>query len=80
MKTLTELFELINQAVEGTKKGHDADFHRKQFFVNYSGHVNKLSISVYTGKWSKGSCGDEIEQRLDEDGIQALYYFLKTRL
>ena len=80
MRTLSELFELIEEAVASTKEGHERGLHFKQFFVNYSGHVNKLGITVYTGKWKEGSVSENIEQKLDEDGIQALYYFIKTRL
>lgn len=80
MKTLSELFDLIEEAVASNKKGHETDIHFKQFFVNYAGHVNKLQIKVYTGRWNRDNVPEQIEQKLDEDGIQALYYFLKTRL
>ena len=45
MKTVSELLELINQAI--TTNGSKYD----QWFINFSGHVNKISISYYQAGW-----------------------------
>ncbi len=76
MKTLAELFEIIGQAVSENSR----DYHT--WFINYSGHVNSLSIYFhFTGWCSKNSdTAAKLEVKLDEDGIQAAYWFIKTKL
>ena len=76
MKTLKDLFELVATAAEQNK------LTRETWFINYSGHVNKMSVRYYFTGWSTDnrSHAEEIEQELTEDGIQCLYYFIKTRL
>lgn len=78
MMTLTDLFQLVAQATE--KNGKE----RKTWFFSYSGHVNKMSVDYYLTGWTtegrtKGHC-EEIEQTLSPEGIQALYWFIHTRL
>lgn len=72
MKTMKDLFELVAVAVERNSKYN-------HFFVDYSGHVNKLTITYYLGGWNSESVGEKLEVKLDEDGIQAAYWFLKTK-
>lgn len=76
MKTLTELFEIIGKAVSENRGDC------RTWFVNYSGHVNKLSIHYHFTGWSISTCDvkDELDVNLDEDGIQAAYWFIKTKL
>lgn len=74
MKTLAELFELVSVAIERSQ-GRSEDW-----FVDYSGHVNKLSIRYYFSGWSKESHVESINFTLNEDGIQGAYWFIKTRL
>lgn len=73
MKTLKDLFELVAIAVERNSR-------YEHFFVDYSGHVNTIRIQYYLGGWNKESQGDRLEVKLDEDGIQAAFWFLKTKL
>lgn len=74
MKTLKQLFDLISIAVD-QNGDYSADW-----FVDFSGHVNKMSIKYFTTGWKSDNPFESIEQKVDEDGIQALYWFLKTRL
>jgi hypothetical protein len=76
MKTLTDLFELVAVAIE-----RNNDFTSNQWFINYSGHVNQLDIRFYLTGWASGrDATDSINFKLDEDGIQGAYWFIKTRL
>lgn len=76
MKTLKDLFELIAQATEENSQGY------RTWFFNYSGHVNTMDVKFYFTGWSatEDRSKEQIYQSLDEDGIQVLYYFIKTRL
>lgn len=76
MKTLTELFEIIAQAV----KENSAE--RRTWFVDYSGHVNKLRIQYHLVGWSNenSDIASKLDVYLDENGIQAAYWFIKTKL
>ncbi len=74
MKTLAELFELVAVAIERSQ-GRSEDW-----FIDYHGHVNQLSIRYYFSGWSKESHVESINFTLNEDGIQGAYWFIKTRL
>jgi hypothetical protein len=76
MKTIAELFEIIGQAVSENSREHDT------WFVDYSGHVNSLRIQYHFTGWSSESSdlAAKLEVKLDEDGIQAAYWFIKTKL
>ena len=76
MKTLKDLFEVL---AEATKENGNASNH---WFINFSGHVNKISVKHYDTGWKRDGNGhpQEIEQNIDEEGIQAVYWFVKTRL
>ena len=74
MKTLSELFELVAQAVEQNNR-RDNDW-----FIDYSGHVNKLAIRYYFAGWSEEAHVDSVDFYLTEEGIQGAYWFIKTRL
>jgi len=75
MKTLSELFELVAQAVD-----QNNDFTSRTWFIDYSGHVNKLQVRFYFAGWSTDAHVEKVEFKLDEDGIQGAYWFIKTRL
>ena len=75
MKTLKDLFELVGMAVEKNN-----DFTSKNWFIDYSGHVNKLYIRYYLTGWNEEHTPDTVEFTLNEDGIQGAYWFIKTRL
>jgi len=74
MKTLKDLFEIVALAVESNQTRVN------DFFINYSGHVNKLNIRYYFTGWNKDNTFEEIDFKLDVDGIQAAYWFIKTKL
>lgn len=74
MKTLAELFELVAVVVERNQKGYG------HWFIDYSGHVNKLSIRYHVTGWSKDSVADEVDFYLTEEGIQGAYWFIKSKL
>lgn len=74
MKTLKELFELVAVAVERN------NFNSEDWFIDYSGHVNKISIRYYLCGWSKDSQSEQANFTLDSDGIQGAYWFIKTRM
>ena len=75
MKTLKDLFELVAVAVENNN-----DFTSNTWFINYSGHVNQLDIRFYLTGWSKEGCADTVNFKLNDEGIQGAYWFIKTRL
>ncbi len=76
MKTVNELFELIATATQENKIDY------RTWFIDYSGHVNRLKIRYYFSGWKRNGEGqpESIDQELNEEGIQALYWFIKTRL
>ena len=76
MKTLSELFELVAQAVERNQQGYGSS----HWFIDYSGHVNKMSVRFYYTGWSTETEPEKVDFYLTEDGIQGAYWFIKTRL
>lgn len=74
MKTLSELFELVAVAIERNQKGNG------HWFIDYSGHVNKLSIRYHLTGWSADSVADAVDFYLTEEGIQGAYWFIKSKL
>lgn len=75
MKTLSELFELVAQAVEKNQQGYGS-----HWFIDYAGHVNKMSVRFYYTGWSTDAHVESVTFTLTEDGIQGAYWFIKTRL
>ena len=75
MKTLKDLFELVAVAVE-----QNNDFTSRTWFIDFSGHVNKLNIRYYLTGWGKENHCESVTFTLDEDGIQGAYWFIKTRI
>lgn len=77
MKTLKDLFELFGKAAE--QNNHIEGYNH--WFIDYSGHTNEVCIRFYSCGWKLEERPDErLRQTLDEEGIQAVYYWLKTRL
>ena len=75
MKTVSEVVELIGKAME---QNHQKT---KTWFIDFSGHVNTLSISYYKFGWYEGDNGKECcNVTLNENGIQEAYWFLKNRV
>ncbi len=75
MKTKKDLFELIAQATEENSKDS------LTWFFNFAGHVDKMRISFYFCGWEIGKDNPQtIEQNFTDEGIQALYWFIQTRL
>lgn len=76
MKTINDLFELVAKATE-----ENGEYNH--WFFQFSGHINKMEIDYYPTGWKENyapSLCEKIKQKLNEDGIQALYWFIKTRL
>ena len=76
MKTVNELFQLIATATQENEE----DFIQGTWFIRYSGHVNKLEIKYHYWKKDGEGVPESICQELDEEGIQSIYWFIKTRL
>jgi len=76
MKTLAELFELVAKAVEKNQSGYS------HWFIDYSGHVNQLSMRYFSCGWKEDNKGfyEGVKFTLIEEGIQGAYWFIKTRL
>ena len=76
MKTLADLFEIIGQAVSqnGPK--------RNTWVVDYLGNTNKLFLRHHLHGWTSSTDRDaeNLEVDLNEDGIQAAYWFIKAKL
>ena len=75
MKSTQELFELVAKAVEQNKRECNP-----QWFITYSGHVNNMSVKFYRCGWTTDAHYESNDEYLTEDGIQSLYWFIKTRL
>jgi hypothetical protein len=75
MKTLSELFELVAQAVSRNQSGYGG-----HWFIDYSGHVNKLKVRFYFAGWSNDAHFEDLDFTLNEDGVQGAYWFIKTRM
>jgi len=77
MKTLTDIMELITEAVQQNTKYND-------WFFDFSGHVNKLCIRYYNTGWENDKEGKHCVRcsiRLNnEEQIQEAYWFIKTKL
>ena len=77
MKNLTELFELMAIAIEQSK-GRSTDW-----FFNYVGHVNQIDVTYYRFGWNRNEKDIDsvrLSFGIDEDGIQAAYWFIKANL
>ncbi len=77
MKTIKDLFELVGKATEQNGKTYN------QWFFDFSGHVNKMKVEYFPTGWKENyapTISEKIDQVLNEEGIQALYWFIKTRL
>ena len=76
MKTLIELFELVSKAVESNQSPK----YNGDWFIDFSGHVNSLSIRYYRSGWTKDAVAESVSFKLDAEGIQGAYWFIKTKL
>jgi len=79
MKTLSQLLQLTNQAILNNGIKYN------QWFINFSGHVNKVEIRYYQAGWEVSketeTEPDSIRINLDDEGsIQEGYWFVKNRL
>tara|TARA_R100000541_G_scaffold47687_1_gene54714 strand:+ start:255 stop:515 length:261 start_codon:yes stop_codon:yes gene_type:complete len=84
MKTISDLFNLVSKAVESNIESNSL-FSKDTgtvWFIDYSGHVNKLSIRYFRYGWKAGgeAHSEDIQEVLTEDGIQSMYWFIKSRL
>tara|TARA_R110000796_G_scaffold57337_2_gene132384 strand:+ start:743 stop:982 length:240 start_codon:yes stop_codon:yes gene_type:complete len=79
MRKVSELLELINQAI--IENGSEYN----QWFIDFSGHVNKIGIRYYQSGWKMANEEDykpnECDIHLDDkNSIQEGYWFIKNRL
>jgi hypothetical protein len=74
MKTLEELFEIIAKAVARSRKTY------RTLFVEYHGHIEQIGFRYYLTGWKDDSLdiANRAEFKLDEDGIQAAYWWIKS--
>jgi hypothetical protein len=80
MKTKTELLKLVNTAILTNKL-----FSKTEWFIEFSGHVNVISIRYYSCGWKDSNKynyqAESVRISLDrEDSIQEGYWFLKNRI
>jgi hypothetical protein len=75
MKTIQDLFAISGEAVMNNCS-------YKHWFIDYSGHINKLSIRLYDGGWDcNRQPSHSLDANLDNDeSIQAAYWFIKSNL
>ena len=77
MKTVSELLELVALAVQKNEKVIEK---HNIWFINFSGHVNEISIRyylIYDDDNRYESCNGYLN---NPDHVQELYYFIKNRL
>ena len=74
MKNRADLLDLINLALGENNETNNT------WFINFSGHVNKLEIEFYNTGWSKGAVSEKCEIKLDKDGTQEAYWFMYNRI
>jgi hypothetical protein len=77
MKNLNDLFETIAKAVEQNQTGLGG-----QWFFDYSGHVNSLSVRYYFNRWEYEK-NPEINLRFylnKPNDVNAAYYLIKSKL
>ena len=83
MKDINKLFKVIGKAVK-QNSDNENNPHNPHWFINYSGHVNQLHIRYFKYGWSSSRAEenlfDSIEENLDANGIQSLYWFVKSKL
>lgn len=80
MKTKTELLELVNTAILTNKL-----FSITEWFIEFLGHVNVISIRYYSCGWKDSNKynypAESVRISLDnEDSIQEGYWFIKNRI
>lgn len=84
MKTINDVLILVNRAIAQNQDTINIEM-MPQWFISYSGHVNKMSVMFHKTGWSadKADKGlfDDCEINLSkEDEIQEMYWFIKNRL
>jgi len=75
MKNLNDLMTLITKCLE-----QNGEHERNHWFIDFSGHVNQLSIRRWKHGWEMGRTSEDCIVRLTEDGIQEAYWFLANRI
>jgi len=84
MKTIQDLFQLVSDAVVEDKLRNST---KGRWFIDFSGHVNGLSIRYYRTGWdSDRNISEELKSvdycnvYLTTDGVQEAYWFINNRL
>jgi len=86
MKTIQDLFQLVADAVAEDKLRTEYDG-KGRWFIDFSGHVNGLSIRYYRTGWDSDknvaddrNSVDYCNVYLTTDGVQEAYWFINNRL
>ena len=84
MKTIQDLFQLVSDAVVEDKLRNSTE---GRWFIDFSGHVNGLSIRYYRTGWDSDRNISEERKSVDycnvyltTDGVQEAYWFINNRL
>lgn len=82
MKTIQDLFQLVADAVAEDKLRS-----KGRWFIDFSGHVNGLSIRYYRTGWDSDKNVADDRRSVDycnvyltTEGVQEAYWFIKNRL
>jgi len=81
MKTINDLLTLANKAIIKNQNTINVEM-TPHWFINYSGHINKMDVRYYQTGWSKDKelydvCSINLK---NENEIQEMYWFIKNRL
>ena len=79
MKSKEQLLSIVNQAIMNNGNEY------KQWFIEFSGHVNKIEIRYYNAGWTMSIKEKYEPQRCsifldDKESIQEGYWFINNRL
>ena len=79
MKTLEQLLELTSKAIMSNGNTYN------QWFIHFSGHVNKIDVTYYSCGWDMGRENNYEPDKCaiylnSEDSIQEGYWFITNRL
>ncbi len=80
MKTLQDLLQL--QAIAMEKYNKDSGMGMGEVFFTFSGHINQMDVSYYPLGWDrrKDATKYEFTTYLTEEGIQAMYWWMRVNL
>lgn len=80
MKTIQELMELVNQAIISNADKNQLT--NSQLFIDYSPHINQLSMRFYMTGWKRDNEAPSDACRVNlsiPEEIQEAYWFIYNR-